>query len=672
MAKKIKLPLDMGNDVKVRTIEELKEHYNAEKVVSYFLDGQLLTWLEERFYEDEAGKIKKISKDSPNISAEIAKAFEIEIQDEVDVEEIEERNERINLLRQFTSDDEILKNVDLVAFSQEDMDIVHTSDIIYLCGDSFRIPYSVEGKTYIGVNSPTVDIKSNEKIELQSKNITVKNCVFSEATLANMKTEEPAVEKSSNSELSIKLGALESEIISSDIEVKKGKTLRFENKEIFVRADIECSGKVEFENCVIHYNEKDNCGIKMQGSGKSLVSIKNCKFIGYGYKCAFISFNDPDKCIISVEDTEFTDCCCFIVDYDGAFEDGEIAFSRCTFKNCLSFVHIEESSGEFNMSDCIIIQNDIPEYYKKATRKKNGNNSYLFDQSPFIRKRQVYLFDLSSCDITSCVKNTAVIISSNFDTNTKKFKIDGLGLNLGIFNGENECAKFVNCHFIGSTPSTYILYNASAIANSYFRNCNHPYYGECGVLEIVEDCIFDNCTDIFDVDDISIERCQFIKCDEIISGCNDRVNIEDCKFINISLKFDDCFNLGVDSEIKNCLFDGIKCDDHYLVYSSNNSNKSSTDIIVVISGCEFHNCTTGNGDGELEDFIHLSNKATIKTLFNEREEWYTAIEIEDCEGLENLDKEGDTAENYTIRYEDENGERIDCDMDIDSIMADFS
>lgn len=81
MAKKIKLPLDMGNDVKVRTIEELKENYNAEKVVSYFLDGQLLTWLEERFYEEEAGKIKKISKDSPNISAEIAEAFGIEIQD---------------------------------------------------------------------------------------------------------------------------------------------------------------------------------------------------------------------------------------------------------------------------------------------------------------------------------------------------------------------------------------------------------------------------------------------------------------------------------------------------------------------------------------------------------------------------------------------------------------
>ncbi len=32
MAKKVKFPLDMGNEVYVRTLEELKENYNSEKV----------------------------------------------------------------------------------------------------------------------------------------------------------------------------------------------------------------------------------------------------------------------------------------------------------------------------------------------------------------------------------------------------------------------------------------------------------------------------------------------------------------------------------------------------------------------------------------------------------------------------------------------------------------
>ena len=45
MGKRAKFPLDMGNDVKVRSIEELKENFNAEKVTEYFLNGKLLTWL---------------------------------------------------------------------------------------------------------------------------------------------------------------------------------------------------------------------------------------------------------------------------------------------------------------------------------------------------------------------------------------------------------------------------------------------------------------------------------------------------------------------------------------------------------------------------------------------------------------------------------------------------
>lgn len=658
MAKKIKLPLDMGNDVKVRTIEELKEHYNAEKVVSYFLDGQLLTWLEERFYEDEAGKIKGISKDSPNISAEIAKAFEIEIQDEVDVEEIEERNERLNLLRQFTSDDEILKNVDLVAFSQEDMDIVHMSDIIYLCGDSFRIPYSVEGKTYIGVNSPSVDIKSNDKIDLQSKNITVKNCVFSEATLANIKSEEPAVEKSSSSELSKKFGALESEIISSNIEVKKGKTLRFENKEIYVRADIECSGKIEFENCVIHYNEKEDCGIKMQGSGKACVYIKNCKFIGYGYKCAFISFNDPDKCIISVEDTEFTDCCCFIVDYDGAFEDGEISFSKCCFKNCLSIVYLGSSTGNFEMKDCIVIQDDIPEYYKQSSTKSTKKIlELMIFKSPYEYNQEVKMFTVSSDDISSHINNSAILFTENYKSKAENMKFDSFsGLELTIFYIDK--GEFSNCSFRGVSGEEAMLEGVSEISYSCFSDCSCICVSE--YLTSVNNCRFENCSKVLYLDGVNfvdVVESQFINCREyIIDGYPTNVNIEDCEFINLSFEYDDCFNLGMDSIIRESIFNGVICNNHSLIYGNSDDCKSK-DSIVKIHNCEFKNCSTEDGDGIIDGFINIPNIESS---------------IQDCEGLENLDKEGDTAEDYTIRYEDENGDRIGCDMDIDSIMAEFA
>lgn len=188
MARKIKLPLDMGNDIKVRDIDELKENYNSEKVVESFLNGELLPWLQDRFYEEEAERVEALSadKDSGNIAGRLAEIFGVQIENEVDVDEIAERNERLAELRSITSDDEVLRNVDLVAFSQEDMDIVHESDVIYLCGDKFRIPYNVKNKRYIGVNEPLVEIKTDGNIDLESRGIVIEKCRFAEEMLSKV------------------------------------------------------------------------------------------------------------------------------------------------------------------------------------------------------------------------------------------------------------------------------------------------------------------------------------------------------------------------------------------------------------------------------------------------------------------------------------------------------
>lgn len=627
MAKKIKLPLDMGNDVKVRTIEELKENYNAEKVVSYFLDGQLLTWLEERFYEEEAEKIKKISKDSPNISAEIAKAFEIEIQDEVDVEEIEERNERLNLLRQFTSDDEILKNVDLVAFSQEDMDIVHTSDIIYLCGDSFRIPYSVEGKTYIGVNSPTVDIKSDDKIDLKSKNITVKNCVFSEATLANMKSEESVVEKSSSSDLSKKFGALESEIISSNIEVKKGKTLRFENKEIFVRADIECSGKIEFENCVIHYNEEDGTGINII-DGIPQIHIKGCRVICHGcFSNAFITFDYSDeieRCSIKVYDTEFVEAYLLNCNGDQTIDLDvmmNIEIEKCIIYNPVFFMYLGENIeyADININNCLIVQKDCSEALKEYI-DENDLEDAMFESK--------YELETFSGDIR--VNNTT-FIGSKEDRNQIIFKLFDATITNSVFYNAYAC-----------------LFGATHIENCIFNNCN-PSISLFDLGEGLETRVWD---------------CQFVDCkNQIIWGFNTAVFINDCDFINLRNDTgEDYILVGLESRIWNCKFNGIDCSEGGLLITyAGVPDKEKRLSPIEVKNCCFENCATVSGNGNLNEFISsekIRSGARKKVL---------AIDICDCEGLENLDEEGDTAENYTIRYED-----IGCDMDIDSIMADFS
>ncbi len=93
MAKKVKLPLDMGNDVFVRTLDELKENYNSEKAVESFLDGRLLTWLDDRYYEDEAARVRELSEqgDRDKLAVKLGEIFGVKVETEVDIDVLEIR-----------------------------------------------------------------------------------------------------------------------------------------------------------------------------------------------------------------------------------------------------------------------------------------------------------------------------------------------------------------------------------------------------------------------------------------------------------------------------------------------------------------------------------------------------------------------------------------------------
>lgn len=189
MAKRVKFPLDMGNDVKVRSIEELKGKYNTEKVTEYFLNGKLLTWLEDRYYDEEAEQVRELSEQThDNLAAKLAEIFGVEITESVDIEMLEIRRKKLEKLREITSEDEILDNVDHVAFSQEELgDLLDKeAHVIYLYGESFRIPLSVKNVRYVGINNPVVTISGNSEINLGENNIVIENCEFSNETISRI------------------------------------------------------------------------------------------------------------------------------------------------------------------------------------------------------------------------------------------------------------------------------------------------------------------------------------------------------------------------------------------------------------------------------------------------------------------------------------------------------
>lgn len=182
MAKKIKFPLEMKNGVMVRTLEELNESFDFEKLILHYKTGKLLIWLEDRYYDYEAEQLKELNIEEHDFNQKLCDIFKVEHSKEfeVDIEELERRNKRLSQLKQFTNDEEVLRNIDNVAFNQEELADLLDNEVnsIYLCEEKFNIPLRIENITYIGVNNPIVNINSNNIVNLEDKKIEFKNIKF--------------------------------------------------------------------------------------------------------------------------------------------------------------------------------------------------------------------------------------------------------------------------------------------------------------------------------------------------------------------------------------------------------------------------------------------------------------------------------------------------------------
>lgn len=210
MAKKIKFPLEMKNGVMVRTLEELNENFNFEKLILYYKTGKLLIWLEDRYYDYEAEQLKQLNIEEHDFNKKLCDIFKVEYSKdfEVDIEELERKNKRLSKLKQYTNDEEILKNINNIAFNQEELIRFIYEDIkeIYLFGERFHISINKENIKYIGINKPTIFLDVNEKVEidLDEKNIIFENVHIS--SQSNIKIKFEKSNKITFDEKNIKIG----------------------------------------------------------------------------------------------------------------------------------------------------------------------------------------------------------------------------------------------------------------------------------------------------------------------------------------------------------------------------------------------------------------------------------------------------------------------------------
>ena len=176
----------MADGVKVRTLDELKDNWSLEKVVENYLNGRLATWLNDRYYTELAEQVDALDEvqDNTALQKELCKIFDVDFADEedIDVDAVNERNRKLDILRQHTADDTVLKNVDIVAFDQEELgDILDAGEnIIYLFNNTFSIPLSVKNKKYIGIGKAECLIHSKDVVDFAELGIEFENVVFDE------------------------------------------------------------------------------------------------------------------------------------------------------------------------------------------------------------------------------------------------------------------------------------------------------------------------------------------------------------------------------------------------------------------------------------------------------------------------------------------------------------
>lgn len=166
----IKFPLKMSDGTLVKTIEDLRDHFDLVSVLGYYKDGRLIKWLRNDFCDKEAVQLENLTVDSSELPKKLCDILGVPFSEisnsNLNLNDIARNTERLNHLKQFTSDETILENADSVAFSQNELtDLLQAGrKKIYLCGDHFNIPGSAGGITYVGVNKPSVKF-SEEIIE---------------------------------------------------------------------------------------------------------------------------------------------------------------------------------------------------------------------------------------------------------------------------------------------------------------------------------------------------------------------------------------------------------------------------------------------------------------------------------------------------------------------------
>ena len=185
MARKVKFPLELRDGYLARSnIEEVREHFDLEKIIAQFHNGRLKIWLEDHYLSEMAEQVAALDGDAPNLAAKLCAILGVEgiASNTVDSQAVRERERKLQKLRQCTSNERYLNMVEYAAFDQKDLDDVLNNNPteILLCGGEFHIPLVAKQRTYYGVGNVVAVIDSERPVDFEKLGIRFIDVDFDE------------------------------------------------------------------------------------------------------------------------------------------------------------------------------------------------------------------------------------------------------------------------------------------------------------------------------------------------------------------------------------------------------------------------------------------------------------------------------------------------------------
>ncbi len=159
-ADETKVKLVLNGEI-IRSLKELRNYFNAEELMKYHMNGNLIPWLNQHYYENEAILVDSIDTNQAGWFPKLCNALGLNYESTSNMTEEEKQHleEKKRIVSECTSDASVLSELWRVAMNQEELaELLNRGEKkIYLCNESFSIPIKVSGIEYFCLGNAIIE-----------------------------------------------------------------------------------------------------------------------------------------------------------------------------------------------------------------------------------------------------------------------------------------------------------------------------------------------------------------------------------------------------------------------------------------------------------------------------------------------------------------------------------